>query len=155
MIQFVTSDGVSLSDKTLPLCLSQQESNLVPVPETYDSITSERGHLTLLGCRQVVRHWFLVPAFGGSNPSTPAMKIVRPSGLAFFIVRGRVEPPNAFAKQKFGRFGVVNDTKKCLHFFVNERRSSLLRYPSTSANIILLKMTSYRHFLLIDKVFPM
>ena len=25
-----------------------------------------------MGCRQVVRHWFLVPAFGGSNPSIPA-----------------------------------------------------------------------------------
>jgi hypothetical protein len=26
----------------------------------------------LLGIRQVVRHWFLVPAFAGSNPASPA-----------------------------------------------------------------------------------
>ena len=26
-----------------------------------------------LGCRQVVRHRFLVPAFPGSNPGTPAI----------------------------------------------------------------------------------
>ena len=33
-----------------------------------------RSHLDvrLLGCRQVVRHRFLVPAFAGSNPATPA-----------------------------------------------------------------------------------
>lgn len=28
--------------------------------------------LYALGIRQVVRHWVLVPAFGGSNPSSPA-----------------------------------------------------------------------------------
>lgn len=27
---------------------------------------------SLLGCRQVVRHWVLIPAFRGSNPCTPA-----------------------------------------------------------------------------------
>jgi hypothetical protein len=25
-----------------------------------------------LGCRQVVRHWILIPAYPGSNPGTPA-----------------------------------------------------------------------------------
>lgn len=33
----------------------------------------------------MVRHLVLVQAFGGSNPSVPAMKIVRPFGLAIFI----------------------------------------------------------------------
>ena len=33
--------------------------------------------IILLGCRQVVRHMVLVHAFGGSNPSTPAMKFYR------------------------------------------------------------------------------
>ncbi len=28
--------------------------------------------ISVLGCRQVVRHRILVPAFGGSNPPTPA-----------------------------------------------------------------------------------
>ncbi len=26
----------------------------------------------VVGCRQVVRHWFLEPAFVGSNPTIPA-----------------------------------------------------------------------------------
>ena len=30
----------------------------------------------VLGIRQVVRHWVLVPAFGGSNPSSPAKEII-------------------------------------------------------------------------------
>lgn len=29
-----------------------------------------------MGCRQVVRHWFLVPAFAGSNPAIPAMLLM-------------------------------------------------------------------------------
>jgi hypothetical protein len=33
----------------------------------------------VLGCRQVVRHRILVPAFGGSNPPTPA---IDPKGYA-------------------------------------------------------------------------
>ena len=33
----------------------------------------------------MVRHWILVPAFGGSNPSSPAMKKVQdPGGLGLF-----------------------------------------------------------------------
>ncbi len=39
-----------------------------------------------LGCGQVVRHQVLVLAFGSSNLSIPAMKIVRSFGLALFIV---------------------------------------------------------------------
>jgi hypothetical protein len=29
-------------------------------------------HIPTMGRRQVVRHWFLVPAFVGSNPTVPA-----------------------------------------------------------------------------------
>ncbi len=40
-----------------------------------------------MGCRQVVRHWFLVPAFGGSNPSIPAIeKAVGLYGLRLFLL---------------------------------------------------------------------
>ncbi|HRQ87060.1 MAG TPA: hypothetical protein PLY16_03030, partial [Candidatus Saccharibacteria bacterium] len=63
---------------------------------------------------QVVRHQVLVLAFGGSNPSIPAMKIVRPYGLAFFISLSGLNP--RFCAAKDGRFGVVNEAKKCLHF---------------------------------------
>ena len=42
----------------------------------------------------------LVHAFGGSNPSTPAMKIVRPFGLAFFMLWSGFEPPNDFCTAK-------------------------------------------------------
>ncbi len=38
----------------------------------------------LLGCRQVVRHWVLVPALGGSNPSTPAIE--KPPGIYYLEV---------------------------------------------------------------------
>ena len=44
----------------------------------YGSGTVLRSHAkpcrnrAMLGCRQVVRHRFLVPAFPGSNPGTPA-----------------------------------------------------------------------------------
>ena len=37
----------------------------------------------ILGCSQVVRHWFLVPACVGSNPTTPAIYL---SSL-FFLMR--------------------------------------------------------------------
>ena len=43
----------------------------------YQSSLSNKKHAILsgvLGCRQVVRHMVLVHAFGGSNPSTPAME---------------------------------------------------------------------------------
>lgn len=41
----------------------------------------------------------------------------------FYFGDASQDPNLTFAKQK--RFGGVNETKKCLHFFVNERRSQL------------------------------
>ena len=44
------------------------------LPETRQRYVRSQYATYIVGCRQVVRHWFLVPAFGGSNPSIPAMK---------------------------------------------------------------------------------
>lgn len=46
-----------------------------------------------MGCRQVVRHMVLVHAFGGSNPSTPAIEKDRASPLSFSISWSGSEPP--------------------------------------------------------------
>ena len=45
-----------------------------------------------MGIRQVVRHWFLVPAFGGSNPSSPARCDSRNSDPSSFsaITRAKI-----------------------------------------------------------------
>ena len=52
-----------------------------------------RYALLILGCGQVVRHQVLVLAFGGSNPSIPAIEITRPFGLVISIVGFGLEPP--------------------------------------------------------------
>ena len=51
----------------------------------------------LLGSRQVVRHWVLVSAFGGSSPSSPAKLVLtiltkpRPlSWFGFYVTPGLV-----------------------------------------------------------------
>ena len=55
----------------------------------------------LVGCRQVVRHMVLVHAFGGSNPSTPAMKNDRTFVRSFFIVLwSGLHPRMSFALAK-------------------------------------------------------
>jgi hypothetical protein len=52
------------------------------------------------------------------------MKIVRPFGLAFFIVsRSGSEPPKFCVSKMYRGFGGVNVAKKCLHFLASERRS--------------------------------
>ena len=46
-----------------------------------------------MGCRQVVRHRVLIPAFAGSNPATPAkQQCIQGDG-------GSLERPRALAKQ--------------------------------------------------------
>ena len=42
--------------------------------------------LAILGRRQVVRHWVLVPAFAGSNPAVPAKNFSHPGGV-FYLLR--------------------------------------------------------------------
>jgi hypothetical protein len=50
----------------------------------------------LMGSRQVVRHWFLVPAFRGSNPFSPAK--LRPARKSGFLL-GSCKYSNPTAKQ--------------------------------------------------------
>ena len=48
----------------------------------------------------MVRHWVLVPAFGGSNPSIPAKKISRASARdIFFVLRMGSEPPSLLSSK--------------------------------------------------------
>ena len=67
-------------------CARKSES----VPEISPYILAVSQYRTLLlGCRQVVRHWVLVPAFGGSNPSIPAKKnlsAIKPSNRMAFCI---------------------------------------------------------------------
>ena len=58
-----------------------------------------------MGCRQVVRHQGLVLAFGGSNPSIPAMK---KEGHRTFFFHGLSDlNPRIFCLAKVGGFGVA------------------------------------------------
>ena len=68
----------------------------------------------ILGIRQVVRHWFLVPAFGGSNPSSPAKKNDLLLQI-FFLAEISVRTPG-FAGQNDGGFGVVNEASEKFTF---------------------------------------
>ena len=81
----------------------------------------------IVGRGQVVRHQVLVLAFGGSNPSIPAMKIVRPFGLAFFITLDwDPNPQFCIAKRRGVRHSEWSEEKQEVFFWANERRSEAL-----------------------------
>ena len=59
----------------------------------------------MLGCRQAVRHWILIPASVGSNPATPAKKS-RSSERDFFIQADRLGISSRFSVYLITPLGV-------------------------------------------------
>ena len=84
----------------------------------------------IVGCRQVVRHQVLVLAFGGSNPSIPAMKIVRPFWSGAFHSPGMVgiRAPG-FVKQNDEGFGGAQCSEISL-LISQTSGGGFSRYPS-------------------------
>ncbi len=79
-----------------------------------------------MGCGQVVRHQVLVLAFGGSNPSTPAMKnALDLSDLRHFSLSSGRDPNSRLcvAKRRGVRQSERNPKSTLVFFLVNERRN--------------------------------